>query len=244
MIPRFLVPDLDARRSDATLPAEEAHHLSRVMRLGIGDTVAVFDGRGLEFLGRVASIGRETAVVTLLDPVPPRPAPPVALTVVQSVLKGEAMEAVVRDCTMVGVEVIQPVVSERTTVKGSVLEVAGDRWRRIALASTKQCGRSRLPEVRDVVSFAEWLQQPPPGDTYVLLEPSAASEGTRAVRQLTRPSSGAATLVVGPEGGWTPGERDRALDAGCEPVSLGRLTLRADAVPLVAAALVLALWDD
>jgi len=244
VIPRFLVPDLDARRGEATLPAEEAHHLSRVMRIATGDTVAVFDGRGVEFLGRVVSIGRETAVVSLLDPVPPRPAPPIALTLVQSVLKADAMEAVVRDSTMVGVAVIQPVVSERTTVKSSVLERAGDRWRRIALASTKQCGRSGLPDVRDAVEFDDWLRQRPPGDAYVLLEPSAAVDGTRAVRQLTRPSSRAATLVVGPEGGWTPGERDRALAAGCEPISLGRLTLRADAVPLVAASLVLALWDD
>src|ERR671914_1168368 len=111
MLPRFLVPDLDSRRPDAALPRDEAHHLTRVLRLKVGDDIAVFDGRGHEFHARVASASREAVTVTLLEPVIASGLPSVALTLVQSVLKAEAMDDVIRDCTMVGVQTIQPVVS-------------------------------------------------------------------------------------------------------------------------------------
>lgn len=243
MRPRFLVPNLDPASRVVTLPPGEAHHLRRVLRLDTGDEIAVFDGKGTEFTARVASIERDTVTVVVVERVVATPVPGVALTLVQSVLKGEAMDDVVRDCTMVGVRAIRPVVSERTTVKASTLPKALERWRRIALASAKQCGRATLPEIHEPQAFAAWLQQPREGDTFVLVEPSVAAGAVKARGLAARPVPDHATLVVGPEGGWTADERARAVQASCTPLSLGALTLRADAVPLAAAALLLALWD-
>jgi 16S rRNA (uracil1498-N3)-methyltransferase len=245
MRPRFLVPDLDAQRPEVALPPEEAHHLSRVLRIGVGGEIAVFDGRGREFRARVASIGRNAVTVTLLDPVAPPAMPGVALTLVQSVLKSDAMDGVVRDCTMVGVESIQPVVSERTTVKTSLLLKGAERWRRVALAAAKQSGRARLPRILEAVSFERWTGQRDHGSAFILVEPGLAAPDTVGIRDLAhRPAPARASLVVGPEGGWTPEERDLAVAAGCAPLSLGRLTLRADAVPLAATAALLAIWDE
>jgi 16S rRNA (uracil1498-N3)-methyltransferase len=245
MLPRFLVPDLDAQRADALLPPEEAHHLSRVLRVKVGAEVAVFDGRGREFRARVASIDRDVVTVRLLDPVAPLPSPTVPLTLVQSVLKRESMDAVVRDCTMIGVDSIQPVVSARTTVKTSLVTKAAERWRRVALASTKQCGRAQLPQIHDAMSFEEWARHGDRSHTFVLLEPAAAVPKAVRIRELAgRPAPPHASVVVGPEGGWTPDEVDLAIAAGCTPLSLGRLILRADAVPLAATAALLAIWDE
>jgi 16S rRNA (uracil1498-N3)-methyltransferase len=244
MLPRFLVPDLEAQQPEVTLPRDEGHHLSRVLRMKPGDEVAVFDGRGLDFRARIASILGGAVTVRLLDPLVPQPSPSVRLTLVQAVLKGEAMDEVVRDVTMLGVAAIQPVVSERTTMKVSTLARAVERWHRIALSSTKQCGRSRLPEIHQLVGFQEWVRRPDRNDAFILLEPSAALPETMRIRDLAhRPPPSSVTLVVGPEGGWTPDERDLAIRAGCRPLSIGRLTLRADAVPLAATAALLALWD-
>ena len=244
MLPRFLVPDLDPDRPDARLPPEEAHHLTRVLRLGAGDEVAVFDGRGIEFRARVVSAARGAVTVSLVERVP-AVSPAVHLTLVQAVLKPDAMDHVVRDCTMVGVEVIQPVISTRTTVKSSTLDKAGERWRRVALASAKQCGRAALPEIRAVRPFEEWLLQAPAGERFVLLEPGAGTAGALGLRELAqRPAPQSVTVIVGPEGGWTMEERVAAIGAGCVPLSLGRLTLRADAVPLVASGAILALWNS
>ena len=244
MLPRFLVPELDAERPEVTLPRDEGHHLSRVLRMKPGDEVAVFDGRGQEFRARITSILREAVAVTLQGPIAPLPSPSVMLTLVQSILKGEAMDEVVRDATMLGVAAIQPVVSERTAIKASTLGRALERWHRIALASTKQCGRSRLPSIHEAVSFHDWVKRRDGSGAFILLEPSVVVPETVRIRDLAdRPPPATATLVVGPEGGWTSDERDLAIRAGCRPLSIGRLTLRADAVPLAATAALLALWD-
>jgi 16S rRNA (uracil1498-N3)-methyltransferase len=244
MRPRFLVPDLDPARPEAVLPPEEGHHLRRVLRLTVGDDIAVFDGRGTELVARVASIAGDTVIVTLLERASPASMPRVALTLVQSVLKAAAMDDVVRDCTMVGVHTIQPVVSERTTVKAVTLPKAIERWGRIALASAKQCGRSTLPQIRDPAAYADWLRSNGEGETFILLEPSAETPALKVRDLLHRPVPQAASLLVGPEGGWTSAECRLALEKGCTALSLGPLTLRADAVALAASAILLSIWDD
>ena len=242
MAARFYVPDLDPAVRVVPLPVDEAHHLVKVLRLGAGDNVAVFDGRGNEWLARVETAARSGVDLSLLEPVH-RPQPAVALTLVQAVLKGEAMDDVIRDCTMVGVAAIQPIQTARTTVKTAAMTAAPPRWRRIALASAKQCGASRLPEIREVVSFDQWIERAARGPAFVLVEPSLAV-APLTVRQLaSRPAPAEASLLVGPEGGWTGEERDRAVAAGCVALSLGPMTLRAAAVPLAAAAILLAIWD-
>ena len=98
--------------------------------------------------------------------------------------------------------------------------------------------------IRDVVGFDEWLERAPAQPAFILVEPSVMG-APLTVRQLaSRPVPAEATLAVGPEGGWTEGERDRAVSAGCSPLSLGRMTLRAAAVSLAAAAALLAIWDE
>src|SRR5207244_6993884 len=89
---RFFAPALDPGDETVRLPREEAEHLTRVLRLGVGDTVAVFDGRGHEVLARVASAQRRDVRVQLLSRTEPAAAPLVALTLVQAALKGDQMD--------------------------------------------------------------------------------------------------------------------------------------------------------
>ena len=244
MLPRFYVPVLDPAKALTLLPPEEAHHLTRVLRLKRGDTISVFDGRGAEWRARVEWASRESVTVALLEPVA-IPIPRVAVTLVQAALKGAAMDDVIRDCTMLGITTVQVVVTERTTVKAGTLAAGPDRWRRIAVASAKQCGAARLPEIADVRPFGEWLDVRRPEDCYILLEPHAAAAGMVTIRQLAHlPIPSTATLMVGPEGGWTGQERDIAIAAGCTPLSLGPMTLRADAVAVAATAALLGVWQE
>jgi 16S rRNA (uracil1498-N3)-methyltransferase len=123
-------------------PADEARHLVKVLRLAPGAIVGVFDGRGHEWQARVETAGREGVEVLLLEPVPAQ-RPAVEITLVQAVLKGEPMDSVVRDCTMVGIAALQPVLTARTTVKTSVTLAAPERWRRIA---SHQPSNAALPD--------------------------------------------------------------------------------------------------
>jgi 16S rRNA (uracil1498-N3)-methyltransferase len=244
--PRFFVPSLDAGDETALLPKDEAEHLTRVLRLGPGDSVAVFDGRGREFLARVVSAQRRDVRVQLLSPIEPAAEAAVHLTLVQAVLKGDRMDEVVRDAVMLGVAAIQPIVTERTEATVASLGRAGrvDRWRRVAVSSVKQSRRAVLPEVPGPLTFESWLGEPRPAVALMLVEPGASTqaEPLSSVRTLNGPAE--AAVLVGPEGGWSEKEWAAARQHGIRLITLGHRTLRADAVPVAAISVLLFLWGD
>jgi 16S rRNA (uracil1498-N3)-methyltransferase len=241
---RFFAPAFDPGDESVDLPRDEAEHLTRVLRLGPGDTVAVFNGRGDEFLGRVTAAVRRDARVQLLTRAQPAPESSTAITLAQAVLKGDRMDDVVRDAVMLGVAAIQPVVTKRTefTVAAILLGGRVERWQRVALASAKQCRRAVLPEILTPLPFETWLDEPPADVRLMLVEPGAAdADPLRALAGLPVPAS--AALVVGPEGGWDAAECAAARERGLRLVSLGARTLRADAVPVAALSVLQFLWD-
>lgn len=228
---RFFVPLLEPGARETALPAEEANHLTRVLRLGVGDEVSIFDGRGHEFRARVTSAARGKVRVETLEPITPAPEARVPLTLVQAVLKGDKMDAVVRDATMMGVAAIEPIITAHTIAR--VKEEQNDRWIRIAVASAKQCRRAVVPAVAAPRRFADWLPESVHGLRLILVEPAAGGQ-LSSLRLLENHAAGSLAVVVGPEGGWSPDERAQAERAGCIAVTLGGLTLRADAVAVTA----------
>jgi 16S rRNA (uracil1498-N3)-methyltransferase len=243
---RFFAPSLDAGDETVVLPRDEAEHLTRVLRLGPGDMVAIFDGRGQEFLARVVAADRRDARVQVLSRIEATVEPSVPLTLVQAVVKGDKMDDIVRDAVMLGVAAIQPIVTARTEVTVAALGRAGrvDRWKRVALASVKQSRRAVLPEIRGPLTFETWLGDPRPATTLMLVEPGASSEvePLSVLRDLPAPLE--AAILVGPEGGWADGERAAARERGIRLVTLGKRTLRADAVPVAAISVLQFLWGD
>jgi 16S rRNA (uracil1498-N3)-methyltransferase len=245
--PRFYVPDLDLTLADVVLPPDESHHLARVMRLVAGDEVAVFDGHGHEFTARVVRADRKAAAVVIGELIAAVPEPIVPTVLVQAVLKGDKMDGVVRDATMAGVARIVPVETSRSLISLAALRrgQAHERWQRVAVASAKQCGRARLPEIDPPQPFREWLNAPFDGLRLLLAEPSSPSDGVQPMRKLLAGAPPPAiACLVGPEGGWSPAERDAAVAAGCVLASLGAMTFRADAVGLVAVSLVNFAFDE
>ena len=246
---RFYAPDITPGADLVDLPDDEARHLTRVRRLGAGDEIAVFDGRGHEYRARVERAGRAGVRVRVLEAVTPAPEPSVAFTLVQAVLKGDHMDEVVRDAVMMGVAAIQPIVTARTQVSLAALRrgSAVERWRRITLASVKQCRRAVVPEVHPPKAFDEFARaRNDPGTLRLMLvEPGAGPPTTRDAHALPElPKPAAAQLLVGPEGGWAPEEIEVTLAHGFVPITLGRRTLRADAVPVAVLAVLCFVWGE
>jgi 16S rRNA (uracil1498-N3)-methyltransferase len=245
--PRFYAPDLDPSRAETILSADESHHLVRVMRLVAGDELLAFDGQGHEYEAHVVRADRRAAAIALDAEVASTAAPRIPTTLVQAVLKGDKMDGVIRDATMAGAAVIAPVVTERSLVGLSALARghALERWQRVAVASAKQCGRARLPIIQAPRPFTAWLDASFEGLRVLLAEPSGDTEQIASLRTvLSSAVAPSVACVVGPEGGWSAGERQLAASAGCIPASLGRMTFRADAVGLVAVSLVNFTFDD
>jgi 16S rRNA (uracil1498-N3)-methyltransferase len=243
---RFFAPSIDPGDELVVLPRDEAEHLTRVLRLGAGDTIAVFDGRGHEYLGRVVSAMRRDATVAILQRIEPVREPVVQITVAQAVLKGDRMDDVVRDAVMLGAAAIQPIVTARAESTVAALTRGGrvDRWQRVALASAKQSQRAVLPEICRPLTLAAYLDDPRPGTTLMLVEPSsgAAATSIRLLQDIPRPSH--AGILVGPEGGWAEPEWQSAAASGVHLVTLGHRTLRADAVAIAALSILDFIWGD
>jgi 16S rRNA (uracil1498-N3)-methyltransferase len=238
--PRFFVPDANADQRIVPLPRDEAIHLTRVLRLRPDARVRVFDGRGSEWTARVVTAGRGDVSVELLEAVVPVREPAVAVTLAIGLLKGDQMDAVVRDATMLGASVIVPTRTAHVTVSSRAGRSGEpiDRWRRIAVASAKQCGRAVVPDIAAIRDVGELLAHAVPGDTWMCVEPRAAA-GALDTGVLGAPRPAAALVLAGPEGGWAPEELALARARGVHAVHLGPRTLRAESAPLVALS---ALW--
>lgn len=241
---RFFAPSFDPGDETVVLSKDEGEHLVRVLRLGVDDIVSVFDGRGHEFLARVTSVVRRDVRLQLASRVEPAAEPAVPITLAQAVLKGDKMDDVVRDAVMLGVAAIQPMVSARseTTVAAITRGARIERWQRVALASVKQSRRAVVPAIHLPMTIATFLDEPPAALRVMMVEPAAAAEPVSSLRSQPVPAD--ASLLIGPEGGWTDAECLAARDRGVRLVTLGRRTLRADAVSVAAICVLQFLWGD
>lgn len=257
LLPRFFAPLATATAQRVELPDEEATHLTRVLRLTTGDRVRVFDGLGAEWLATIEEATRRHVSVVLQETLAPAPEARTSITLAIAVLKGDKMDDIVRDAVMLGVIAVRPFVSTRTEISAASIARSERiaRWQRIAIASVKQCGRAVVPLVHPVSQFDDIVN----GEdaTLMLVEPHARSTPSRRADGETGSTTGNAltslrdvprlarlTLIVGPEGGWTTDEVQRASARGTMLLTLGNQTLRADAVPLVALTAVRVWWDD
>jgi 16S rRNA (uracil1498-N3)-methyltransferase len=244
---RFYAPAADVPGDVVLLPAEEAQHLTRVLRLAAGDAVRVFNGRGGEF-DAVVQQARGGISVRIGNRREGAPEARVGVALAHAVLKGDKMDDVVRDAVMMGAAAIQPMVTTRTEVAMAALGRSRrrERWERIAIASAKQCGRAVVPAVREPAAFGEVVQSVAamslPGVGLMFVEPGAASDAVAVSEMDDRPPK-EATVLLGPEGGWTPEEIEQA-SGPCRLVTIGGRTLRADAMAVVALAALFTRWKE
>ncbi len=242
VLPRFYTPDLQPERGTVVLSSEESAHLTRVLRLRVGARLLVFDGRGTQHLASVASIGKTAVEVNVLEAFPAAAEPRVPITLAQAVLKGDKMDAVIRDATMMGVAAVRPVITERTVVPRGAAEQPGvqTRWHRIAVASAKQCGRAVVPSIEPAWTLDALLADSGLASVrrFLLIEPFVAEQSL----PIDAATPASALILIGPEGGWSPDEVTRALAAGFHPLSLGARTLRAESAPLAALSVLSWIW--
>ncbi len=147
----------------------------------------------------------------------------------------ERMDWLVEKATELGVASIQPLLAERSVLKlkGERAEKKRAHWQGIAVAACEQCGRNRVPEVRESLALPDWVRTLGPGARLLL----SLQAGTQPLQQaLAAAAPGPVTFLSGPEGGLTAAEEALALAHGFVPVTLGSRTLRAETAPLAALA--------
>ncbi|HEX6997312.1 MAG TPA: 16S rRNA (uracil(1498)-N(3))-methyltransferase [Gammaproteobacteria bacterium] len=239
-VPRLFV-EHELEGESLSLGEAEAHYLGNVLRLRVGERVVAFNGRGAERGAVVSRLTRRGAELGLEESLDPLPEPALALTLVQALIKSDAMDWIVQKATELGVRRIAPVYSDFSVVKleRGRAERRVEHWARIARSACEQSGRHRPPLVEAPAPLAERLAAVPAGEARFALVP-----GARLTPEGLPPSGTAVAVAVGPEGGWS--ERDlRDIEAaGFVGVAVGPRVLRADTAAITACALLQARWGD
>lgn len=248
-MPRFFVPQRDVVEGKARLQGGEFRHLQRVLRLREGDGVTLFDDAGIEHEGVITSLSPRVATVRITASAAPARESPLAITLYQGVPKGRKMDLIIEKATELGTAAVVPFVSAFGTVAVGAAAGKRERWERIALAAAKQSGRTTIPTIGGVLTFPEVVTAAGSHDrTLLFFEgvggatlPPINADATRDADE-TRPRS--VGVVIGPEGGFSPDEVNRALNAGVLICGMGPRILRTETAALVATALVQARWGD
>ncbi len=225
----FYVDPQEAGPQGFELRGAEYQHAVRVLRKQVGERVIAVDGLGRRYTGPILAIGAKSLRVGVETVEEGAGEPRLQLTLAQGVPKGGLFDWVVEKGTEIGVSVFQPMLTA-----GTVAAPRGraGRWEEKARAAMKQCGRSRAPEVRPLRSFAEVVDAARGAALFIAWE---EAEVTRTELAAALAGRAAATLLIGPEAGFTQAEVDRAVTAGALPISLGPRRLRSETAALTAA---------
>ncbi|MEX0386787.1 16S rRNA (uracil(1498)-N(3))-methyltransferase [Spiribacter onubensis] len=220
------------------LPDAVVRHI-QARRLRRSDGLVLFDGTGGEYTARLDTLEKRRARARIEAFSPREAEPPVAVTILQGISKGERMDYSVQKATELGVARIIPVISERCVVRLDTDRWAKKQrhWQAVAVAASEQCGRNRIPSVEMPCGLDDAL-------TAVAGLPGVIfdTEGDRAAHQL-EPASALATLI-GPEGGLAPAEIQRVADLGWQRIRLGPRILRSDTAPVAALAVIQTVIGD
>jgi 16S rRNA (uracil1498-N3)-methyltransferase len=241
--PRRLFAPPEAFHEDGLhLEGERLRHLRTVLRLGAGDEFFATDGAGAEYLLRVESLGRERGRAVVRSRTEPPRESALETLLVQALPKGDRFSFVLEKAVELGVSGIQPLTCARTVAAAGGAAAAVARWGRIVESAVAQSGRTWLPPVHPVRSFEELLREPVLPELRVLLWERAEVGLRAAVAGRTVPRS--VLLAVGPEGGWSEQEVERARQAGFVVARLGPRTLRTDTAGIAALAILQSAWGD
>jgi 16S rRNA (uracil1498-N3)-methyltransferase len=227
---RWIADEVSGNR--AALTGSHAQHLSRVLRVRVGQTFDIATTQGVRS-GIVTAIDDSRVEFELGDAVIEQPAP--AITLALAIFKFDRMEWAIEKCTELGVARIIPVIGQRSEPRlATAATKRVERWKRIAMQASEQSRRASPPEIIEPVKVKDLIQFP--AANRVLL---SESEHEIMLRDAVAEHGGDILLAVGPEGGWTAGEIELFRAAGWTSASLGNTILRAETAAIAAVAVVL-----
>lgn len=210
-----------------------AIHMVRVLRLGVGAVVSLFDGAGGEYAARIEEVKKDVVLVEVGVHSSIERESPLAVTLAQGISRGERMDWIVQKATELGVRRIVPLITERSVVRLDVRQAQkkSQHWRGIIIAACEQCGRNQVPELVAPVDFQDFIGSDVPKDAMRLLLSPTGTLRIGAMKSVEK-----VILLIGPEGGLAPEEAAAAIAQGFVQVRLGLRVLRTETAAVAALA--------
>ena len=238
---RFFIQHSQIQGSRLYVEGPDVNHIKNVLRMKPGDQVMVSDGEDMQYLCALESFTDGLVWFEIVDTWKENRELSSKLYLFQGLPKSDKMELIIQKATELGVYEVVPVVTGRTVVRldEKKAQKKTARWNAIAESAAKQSGRSRIPRVREAMTFSEALAFA--GELDVLLIPYEKAEGMEATRQVIegiRPGQSVG-IFIGPEGGFEEAEVEQAMECGAAPVTLGRRILRTETAGFVVLSMLL-----
>ncbi|MFA5665202.1 MULTISPECIES: 16S rRNA (uracil(1498)-N(3))-methyltransferase [Pseudomonadota] len=237
-VSRFYL-DAPLAEGEQLLDGDLAHYVGRVLRLGPGAPVQIFNGSGQEWPGEVLEAGKRQVRIALAAPVAGLAESPLQVHLGQAMSRGERMDWAIQKAVELGVAQITPLVTERCEVRlqGERADKRQQHWQQVAISACEQCGRSRVPVVNAPMALTDWMSNLQAELKLVLHHRTEQELGS-----LARPTS--LGLLIGPEGGLSAAEISQAEAAGFQAARFGPRVLRTETAPVVALSIAQQLWGD
>ena len=243
-MPRFPIRKQPSTEDDGTLRGtiseSDYTHITKVLRLGAGARITVFDTESTEYDGILTDISSRAIALRVHSTRHLQTEPELELNLFQAILKGNKMDGIISQATQLGVSGIFPVVSERTQVR-STAKV--DRWNKIARESTKQCGRVAPPLVFEPVDFQGSFGIREQSEAKIIFYENQDKLLADYTNSLARPIN-SINVYIGPEGGFSEKEVTLAKENGYTVLGLGKRILRAETASVVSLALLQSHFGD
>ncbi len=213
---------------------EDASHITKVLRMNIGDEILIFDGTGYEYTARLTALDKERCEAEITSSQFSNQEAPVKVTIYQGIPKSGKMEGIIQKSVELGVYAIVPVAMDRCVSKldnGKKELEKIKRWNKVAVEAAKQCGRGILPEVMPPLTFDKALLDAKNSELVLMPYEMLGHMGVSSLKTALKESNAkSVAVIIGPEGGFSDGEADRAKDSGVTLVGLGRRILRTETV--------------
>ena len=244
-LPRFFVPVDEISQDRIEITGADARHISKVLRMRIGDELTVCDGHGWDYQCCIGEFLNDRVLLEVCSKALCRAEPDVQITLYMAIPKGDKLDYVIQKSVELGVHRIMPFHAARCVAKVHAKDAdrKRERWQRIAYEAAKQCGRGLIPEVGGPIGFEEMLESARGSQLPLFFYECEEDNGLKTI--LNRAGKfDTASIVIGPEGGFSLDEVDRARVAGMQSASLGKRILRCETAPGCALAAILYHTDN
>lgn len=235
----FLSTELQVKQN-LELDQDLSHQILRVLRLGIGDTIFLFNNTDCEFAATITNVNRKNVSIEIADQKIASIESPLSINLGQVLNKGDKMDLVIQKATELGVHSITPLYSEHAVIKPTADRTDNKiaHWQKIAIAACCQCGRNQLPIINPPQHLLTWINNNTDPNKLIL----SPSDTAHKLKQLN--INAPITILIGPEGGFSTTEINMALKHDFKQISLGPRILRTETAGLAVIAILQAMYGD
>ena len=226
--------------SSIEIIGDDAHHISHVLRLNVGDWIVLSDGKGSRFKCSITTLGKKAVSAKVIEKLPDLNL--TNITLAQAVTKHDKFEFIIQKAIELGVTKIIPFTSERTIPKFSdnASETKIERWNKIATEAAKQCGLPIKPIVEPITKINELINSPETYENKMFFYEGEEETTPKKYFNSAKPQelkNLRTIIIIGPEGGFTSKEVEAAKESGFTTLKLGPLIMRAETAAISAVTL-------